>query len=161
TAVFSNVSLRVPQFTPTVIGGGSGSASLDRRWGTLTNRGTDIWNTADQLTFLSMPADGNVTIETRIEDIPHTNPWAKAGLMLRESLAADAANVAIVATPGKGISFQWRGATGETSHLVTPVPGGPGATLRLTRSGNRFTGQWLNGTTWETVGWIDLSMRPE
>src|SRR5262249_43249143 len=155
---FSNVSLRVPQFTPSVIGGGSGSASLDRRWGTLINRGTDIWNTADELTFLSIPADGTVTIETGIEDIVDTSPWAKPGLLLRESVAPDSANVAIVVTPEKGVSFQWRGAAGETSHLVTPVASAPGAALRLTRSGNRFTGQWLNAGTWETVGWIDLAM---
>ncbi len=161
TAVFSNVSLRVPQFTPSVIGGGSGSATLDRRWGTLVNRGTDIWNTADQLTFLSIPTDGAATIESDIEDIFDTSPWAKAGLMFRESPAADAANVAIVATPGKGISFQWRAASGETSHFVTPAPGGPGVSLRLTRSGNQFTGEWRNGGTWQTLGSIDVAMRPE
>ena len=43
------------------------------------------------------------------------NPFAKAGVMIRDSLDPDSANVAVLITPGNGVRFQYRLTTGGTT----------------------------------------------
>ncbi|HVE16858.1 MAG TPA: hypothetical protein VNB29_08970, partial [Chthoniobacterales bacterium] len=87
----------------------------------------------------------------RVSSEQNTDPWAKAGVMIRETTGAGAINAALVVTPG-GISFQWRTATGGQSVNV----GGGGSVpywLKLTRTGNAVAAySSSNGTTWTQVG---------
>jgi len=48
--------------------------------------GVDIWGTADEFTFAWKSLTGNGTIVAKVESVENTDPWAKAGVMIRESL---------------------------------------------------------------------------
>ena len=44
--------------------------------------------------------------------IQNTNPWAKAGVMIRETLATNSKHASMFLTPGNGVGFQRRVVTG-------------------------------------------------
>jgi regulation of enolase protein 1 (concanavalin A-like superfamily) len=80
----------------------------------------------------------------------YTHGWAKAGVMIRASTAANAANVFAFVTPVQhGTGAQVRAAAGgETVHQYGPARNAP-AWVRLQRSGNTFTASSSpDGVTW-------------
>ena len=138
----------------------AGSASYNSSTGVWTQSGggSDIWSTSDQFNFASTTITGDATLIAEITSLSNTDPWAKGGLMFRNTSAANSANVALVATPGNGVSFQWRtsagGASGYTNIGSIPVPS-PSAPvwLQLTARGNVFTASYsTDGTTYHVVG---------
>jgi hypothetical protein len=120
----------------------------------LTGGGMDFWGAADTGHFAWREFSGNeFRLIAHVTALDAARPWAKAGLMARESLDPDAANVALVVTPGNGIRFQRRATTGgntedsRASGLTAPV------WLMLARSGDHFTA-WHSpdGRDWQQVG---------
>jgi hypothetical protein len=88
---------------------------------TVTAAGADIWGNEDAFHFAHQKVSGDFEFIARIASLQNSNPWAKAGLMARASLAADAANLFIAFTPGNGATFQQRPADGAaTTHQVLP-----------------------------------------
>ena len=82
--------------------------------------------------------------------------------MFRTTLAADSAHVSLFVTPGKGIAMQYRASAGAASAQVAQVAGAAAVILKLTRSGNTFTGEWsADVTTWHTVGSITVDLGAE
>jgi WD40 repeat protein len=126
----------------------SGSARFQPATGEIALRGSgrDIFDTADGCYFLNQPVTGDFRITVRSLTRPaKTNEWAKAGLMLRESLDAGARNVYLVSTPAHGMQGQWRATTDDNSnssavisHAALKLP----ILLRLTRRGNTITAQY-------------------
>jgi regulation of enolase protein 1 (concanavalin A-like superfamily) len=130
-----------------------GTASYSSGSFTLRGSGTDIWGTADAFHFVYQTLNGDGEIIAQVAGLGSTDPWAKAGVMIRETLTAGSANAAMVVTPGNGTAFQRRTATGGTSATTA----GPAATVpdwvRLVRSGNTFTAYASpDGSTWTSVG---------
>jgi hypothetical protein len=102
---------------------------------------------------------GNGEIRARVATVGNTDPWAKAGVMFRESFAANAKHAFMLLSPGNGLAFQRRISPGGTSTNT----GGGAATaprwVRLVRSGSTFTAySSTNGTSWTTVGSDTISM---
>lgn len=128
------------------------STSADGRW-TVTGGGADIWDTADQFHFACQPLTGDGSTTARVTSQTTSDPWAKAGVMVRASTAAGAAHAMVVVTPGSGIAFQYRTSTGATStHVAGPFAAAP-QWVRLTRSGTTITGlASSDGTSWTTIG---------
>lgn len=99
--------------------------------------GDDIWDNADRMYYLATPVRGSVELTARINDRPwRTNEWAKAGVMLRETLEGPSRNVFLCATPDHDLVFQFRrdtgGGTGQTNAgKITSYP----LFLRIRRSG--------------------------
>ncbi len=88
----------------------------------------------------------------RVDSIANSNAWAKAGVMIRESLEAGSTHAFVAVTPGNGISFQRRPESNTTSYntdaagLVAPY------WVKLTRSGSTFTAQRSeDGATWVDI----------
>jgi beta-glucanase (GH16 family) len=138
--------------------GRAGSSTWDGTALTVRGSGADIWGTRDQFQFASQQASGDTTALARITSISSTDPWAKAGLMFRDGLAANARFVDLLATPGNGVAFEWRDSTGGTAHDVhdssvpAPTPAAP-LWLMLVRSGDNFTGFYsTDNVTWTQVG---------
>ncbi|MGH7990178.1 MAG: PQQ-dependent sugar dehydrogenase, partial [Limisphaerales bacterium] len=64
-----------------------GDASyLDGRFNLIASGG-DIWNNADSFQYACTPLTGDCQIIARITSMQYTDPWAKAGVMLRENLS--------------------------------------------------------------------------
>ncbi len=140
--------------------GVAGSDSTSGTTVTLRGSGADVWGTADSFRFRYQALAGDGSISARVVSMTDTDGWAKAGVMIRSSLLADASNVFAAVTPEwHGIVAQSRGASGG----MTNVAAGPAATapywLRLTRAGTTFTAQAsVDGATWATYATFTVSM---
>jgi regulation of enolase protein 1 (concanavalin A-like superfamily) len=133
--------------------GFAGSAALSNGVFTVAGSGADIWDAADAFRFLYVPATGNCTITARVISVQNTDLWAKAGVMIRETLSAGSRNAMIAVTPGNGVSFQSRSATGGTSSFNNTTGLVAPHWVRLVRSGNTFTAfRSPNGVNWTQQG---------
>ena len=144
----------------TDIGGvaAAGSACYSGSTFTVTGSGADVWGTADEFrfTYRSMTGDGSIT--ARVATIQNIDPWTKSGVMMREALTPGAAHAAMFVSPGKGLAFQRRAATGAST-TSTGATGGAPKFVRITRAGNLFTAAWSdNGTAWTTVAGQTIAM---
>lgn len=120
---------------------------------TVSGAGADIWGTADAFQAVSQPLPGDVQLIARVKSVENTNTYAKAGIMLRDSLAPGAVHVILDLRPNGAIEFMKRSTTnGATTWLASTTQPAP-AWLKLTRSGSTVTGYASSdGTTWTQVG---------
>jgi hypothetical protein len=87
-------------------------------------------------------------------------PWAKAGIIIKESTRPGSAYAAMMVTGGHGIRMQY-----DFTHDTAGLPGLVSATsprwLRLTRSGDIVTGyDSADGTHWTQIGTASLAGLP-
>jgi regulation of enolase protein 1 (concanavalin A-like superfamily) len=131
----------------------AGSASFASGTYTVKGSGADIYDVADAFQFVRQQRTGDFTITARVASLGNTNAFAKAGVMIRETLAANAKNAFMTLTPSSGAKLTTRTAVGGTT-LVTTVAGfAPPNWVRLQRQGTSFRGYVSsNGTTWTQVG---------
>src|SRR5207247_1050312 len=127
---------------------------------TVKGSGSDIWNTNDLFNFYSQPASGNAVIAARVATEQNTSGWAKCGVMVRETLAANSAYVGIYVTVSNGVSMQLRSATGAAAVDLARQAGSKAPYwVKLVRSGNTFTGlSSADGVTWTQVGSTNVTM---
>jgi endonuclease/exonuclease/phosphatase family metal-dependent hydrolase len=79
--------------------------------------------------------------------------------MMRETLAADARQAAMIVSPGKGLAFQRRPTTGGESVSTAAGAGSAPYFVKLTRAGATFTAyKSLDGVAWTTVGTATITM---
>jgi regulation of enolase protein 1 (concanavalin A-like superfamily) len=158
-AAFSDVVISQTAWTGRAIGSGTGSSTSDGVVFNVSGRGADIWGTSDAFYFVQAPASGNFEMTVRVRSVSNTHAWAKAGVMIRESLAANARHAFMLISAGKGVSFQYRIDTGGQTFQVTPATGTAPAWVRLTRIDNRIDALWsANGSTWNSLGFVSIPM---
>ena len=122
----------------------------------VSGSGADIWNNADAFRYVYLPLTNGGDISARVTSQGNTDPWAKAGVMIRDSLAPGAAYGLMMVTPGNGFNFQSRTANGGAAGgqvagtaLNTP----PNNWVRLTRTNNTFTAyESADGVNWTQAG---------
>jgi len=124
----------LPQLTGRAIGAATGSVAFDGTTYTVKASGTDIWGTSDGFFFVEMPIGDFRMMSARVRVVGNTDPWAKAGVMIRENLAADSRHADLVVTPSKGIAFQYRASPGGTSASAELRAGAAPILLRIIRS---------------------------
>ena len=139
--------------------GVEGSASFDAGAFTVLGSGVDIWGTADEFQFVYQPLTGDGTILTRVVSQHNTNEWAKAGVMIRETLDADSRFAMMTTTPEEGLAFQYRETpAAEAIHVpgaLVPYP----YWVLLVRSGDSFTGYVSpDGVDWTEIGTTTIPM---
>ena len=100
-----------------------GSVTVDDAAGTVTvvGRGADIWGTTDQFQFAHTMLTGNGSLIVKVENLVSTDPWTKAGIMIRETLAPGSAFAAVYATGANGVRFQARMAADQSATSDTSV----------------------------------------
>ena len=116
--------------------------------------GTDIWDTTDQFRYAYKSLSGNGSLTVRVDTIVRSNEWAKAGVMIRETLEPGSKHAfsALTPEPAHGASFQRRPATGQDSANTDVADVELSHWVRLTRTGNLFTMQRsADGVTWVDV----------
>jgi len=122
----------------------------------VTGTGADIWDKADECTFVSIPMLGNGSIAVEVESIENTAEWARAGIMMRENLADTARHVTGVVTASNRAEHLYRQyPKGTTKSRDTGDPNSISLShwLRLTRQGNYFSAEHsANGQHWESLG---------
>ena len=139
--------------------GVTGGASYNNGVFPVTGAGADIQGSADAFRFVFVQANGDCTIIARVTAVQNVNAWSKAGVMIRETLAAGAANAYIAVTPGNGVTWQYRSSTGgSTSYNNTAGLNAP-YWVKLVRSGNTFTGyRSPDGVNWTQQGSATFTM---
>src|SRR5205807_5559710 len=82
-------------------------------------------------------------------------PWAKAGIMIKQSTTAGSPYALLAVTPGNGLTFQYGFNTGVGGGSYTF----PNGWLKLTRAGNTFTAyKSADGSNWTQVGTTTITM---
>ncbi|MFA6186376.1 MAG: hypothetical protein WC770_04070 [Phycisphaerae bacterium] len=137
----------------------TGSATSSSCGWTIKASGTDIWDNSDEFHYVYQSLSGNGQIIARVSSVSNTNSWAKAGVMIRETLTATSKHAMMVVTPGNGTAFQRRTSTGSSSDHTA----GSGVTapywVKLVRSGDTFSGyESPDGSSWTFVDSVDISM---
>lgn len=114
----------------------------------------------DSFRFAHRPltGDGSVTVRVaalRSADGKPIEPWAKAGVIVKSSLAQGASYAAVLTTPAHGVRMQW-----DFTH-DRAGSGGDSGWLRLTRKGDHLTGyDSADGRTWSKIGDVRLPGLP-
>jgi hypothetical protein len=140
---------------------------------TITAAGADIWNQADEFHYAFKTLTGPGSIVARVESVEQTDNWAKAGVMIRETLDAGSKFAAVYITPTNpdgtatnGCRFQARTdtdasatsdssvATAEQTAIVAPY------WVKLERDvAGSFRGYYSgNGSTWIPMEWNPQSI---
>jgi regulation of enolase protein 1 (concanavalin A-like superfamily) len=113
---------------------GTGYAGSDE-W-TIEGSGGDIWGSWDQFQFVFRPLVGDGEASVRIASMTAVHSWAKAGVMIRESLNGGSKYGAMMVTGANGIGTQWRTDNGGGSANEMIAGFAPPHWLRVVRTGN-------------------------
>ncbi len=169
-ALFSDATLNIT-VTGSLPGGWSGAdlgavgipggASENAGTYTISGSGSDIWGTDDAFHFVSQTLAGDGEIRARVTSQSNSDAWAKAGVMIRDGTASNAAHALMAVTPGNGFAFQYRttaagASSNATGPALNPVPNN---WVRLTRSGSIITSYVsVDGANWTLVSSATITM---
>ena len=118
----------------------------------------------DGFTFVHQPLAGDGSVTVRLTSLAGATspggaaePWAKAGVIVKQSTAQGSTYAAIMMTGGRGVRMQY-----DYTHDVAGLSGGVSASsprwLRLTRVGELLTGEEsTDGRRWTAVGTVRLA----
>ncbi len=132
----------------TPIGGQTTSAGS---WSLLAG-GPDIWGTADAFHYAwqTLAADGSVS--AKVASVQATDPWAKAGVMIRATTSPGSPYYAVYVTTGNGIVVQERTAQGVNAVQQASLAGTAPTYLEVTRTGTVFAAATSpDGVTWTPI----------
>src|SRR5204862_8026428 len=118
----------------------AGSATSTTSGFTITAGGADIYGASDQFQFVYQQVTGDVDVRARVDSMTYSSAFAKAGVMIRASLAPNAVNAYALVSPGRGTAFQRRTQTGGTTARTLGVSVAPPEWVRLVRRGNTVSG---------------------
>ncbi|MFC1635367.1 hypothetical protein ACFL5Z_11040 [Planctomycetota bacterium] len=140
---------------------------------TITATGADIYGTADEFHYAYKTLTGGGSVEAKVLNVQNTDPWAKAGVMIRETLDAGSKFAAVYimptnpdGTPTEGCRFQARTDTDIGATSDTPVATAEQRAIvapywvKLERSvGGAFRGYYSSdGATWQSMAWNPQSI---
>jgi len=128
---------------------------------TMTALGIDIWDEADELHFAYKELSGAAAIIAKVESLENTDPFAKAGVMIRDTLDADSRYAAVLVTPENGIRFQFRRTAGsETDRNFAEGITAP-QWVKLERTAGGFVKALYSadGSAWTQLGMGAISMK--
>jgi hypothetical protein len=132
--------------------GRSGSSGAAGGVFTVRGAGADVWGTADAFHLAARPLTGDGRIQARVAGISGTQPWTKAGVMIRDSTAAGAPHAFMLVSAGKGPAFQRRTAAGGLSTSTAAAAAVAPLWVRLERAGDLFTASVsADGAAWTVV----------
>jgi hypothetical protein len=125
----------------------------------VTGSGADIWGQEDAFHFAYVPVSGDVTIIGRVESLDNTHEWAKAGVMIRGGLEADAAHALMALQPDGDAELIRRTERGAEAEGTARPGVAPPTWVRLTRTGSRLTGSISHdGQQWSEVDSVDVAL---
>jgi hypothetical protein len=117
---------------------------------TMTGAGTDIWANSDEFHFAFKEISGAGAIIAKVESVGNTDPWAKAGVMIRDTLEPGSRNVAVLVTPENGVRFQYRSTAGGVTDraFAEGITAPQWVKLERTTGGLVRAFYSADGTTW-------------
>ena len=132
-----------------------GQQTLTGSTWSISGGGGDIWGTSDAFHFVNQTLAADGTVAAQVTSQTPTDPWAKAGVMLRATSDPGSPYYAAFVTPGNGVAVQWRTAQGGSSSQVATAGTVP-TYLQIGRYTSGSTVYYTaytspNGTTWTAV----------
>jgi hypothetical protein len=136
--------------------GMAGSASYSAGNWTVNGGGADIWNDADQFNYVYLNTTNNeivAQVNTMASTIITIDPWAKAGVMMRDDTTAGAMFANVVITPGNGVNLQWRNSTGGQCGYAQVTAQFVPIWVKLVNASGVFSAYYSgDGTSWTLIG---------
>jgi hypothetical protein len=121
---------------------------------TMSAEGADIEGTSDQFHFAWQQLSSAGSIVAKVLSVQNTDPWAKAGVMIRDSLDPNSIHAMVAVTAGNGIWFGRRTATGAATDNNSQA--GPTAPywvkLERTAGGLMRAFHSADGISWTQLG---------
>lgn len=121
--------------------------------------GAAIGGTTDAFRFVhqSIGEDfelvARVAAQRNVDPLVETKADGAAGVMVREGTGANARHIAVLTTPGAGVSLRWRDAVGASEGVTTVATTKQPVWVKIRRAGNSYTGFYSgNGTDWRQIG---------
>jgi regulation of enolase protein 1 (concanavalin A-like superfamily) len=109
----------------------------------------------DQFYFVHRALTGDGTITARVAALTDAEPWAKAGVIVKQSTKAGSSYAAALLTGGHGARMQYN----FTEDVAGPKSTADSQWLRLSRKGNTLTGGVSpDGEHWSTIGTVSLGL---
>lgn len=140
----------------------TGEAEFRNGMWRVRSTGTNVQGSEDSFHFAYKPVSGSSELVARVLRAPGTDPWARAGVMMREGLAADARHVFLSVTAARGgllASRERKG--GETTMALDRMMGGS-VWLKLKRDGEYITAlKSIDGRRWSIVEKLKMPMDEE
>ncbi|HUU20507.1 MAG TPA: PA14 domain-containing protein [Sedimentisphaerales bacterium] len=120
---------------------------------TITASGADITGQADEFHYAYKMLTGPGSIIARVMSVDNTDPWAKAGVMIRETLEPGSKHAFVCVTPGSGVASEGRTNTGGDSFTASQAGITAPHWVKLERdvSGNFTASHSADGSTWTPV----------
>jgi hypothetical protein len=123
---------------------------------TMIGSGADITGQSDEFHFAYKILTGAGSIVAKVESVQNTNNWAKAGVMIRETLDPGSAHAMAFVTPGQGVVYEYRiaagadnaGAAGQQTGVTAPH----WVKIERSISGSFTATHSTNGVTWQPLG---------
>ncbi|MBC8216828.1 MAG: hypothetical protein H8E73_00030, partial [Planctomycetes bacterium] len=121
---------------------------------TMTGSGADIAGTSDQFHFAYRALTGPATIIARVNSVQNTHAWAKAGVMIRETLETNSKHASVFVTPENGVAFIGRTDPdiASFSENETGITAPHWVKLERDAVGNFTASRSTNGSTWLPIG---------
>jgi hypothetical protein len=118
---------------------------------TMAAAGSDVWGESDEFRYAYKMLLGDGSISARVVSVENTSTWAKAGVMIRETLDDYSTHGFMFITPENRRAFQNRPEVGYDSFSAHGEPNSitlPGW-VRLVRQGNNITAYYSeDGINW-------------
>ena len=127
---------------------------------TITGSGADIWADSDEFHFAFKQVTGAIAIIAKVESLENTDPFAKAGVMIRDTLEPGSRNAAVFITPENGVRFQYRNTAGGITDrfFVEGITAPQWVKLERTAGGLVRGYYSADGATWERFNLIQVRM---
>jgi hypothetical protein len=120
--------------------------------------GTNALGVSDACHFVFKPVSGTSELVARMARVQLTDPWARAGLMMRETMSAGSRSVFLSTTAARGGVFQWRDRFGEETSVFLDRRLSLPCWLKLKREGNVFAAfRSRNGAHWALVHKVTMA----
>jgi alpha-L-fucosidase len=140
--------------------GATGSLGLTNGVFTVQGSGADIWNSADGFRYVFQSLAGDCALTARVLNLQSTAGWAKAGVMIRETLDPASQYVINFLSPANGTALQERVGTGGSASGVSNNTGLTAPYwVRLVRTNDTFASFVSpDGINWTQTGTTTVAM---
>lgn len=151
----------LPGWKEAPIGNGGGITCFHRNTFTLSAKGNNIGGKSDNGHFVYKEVQGDFEVIATLDQLQNLGSDTKAGLMIRESLAASSKSLFACLNPNKLYKAQFRTAKGsptKSNQKQLPANNAP-VVLKIKRTGNSFSTYYsTDGNTYQLVSTQEIDM---
>ena len=131
----------------------AGSATYISDIFTINGDGSNIFGTSDSFHFVHRQLTGDGEIKARVVSVEDTSPYARAGVMMRETLSENSRHALMVVKPNALLEFLRRVSVGGSTIYALGNTAPAPHWVRLVRSGSIITAYASSdGVSWTMVG---------